>query len=200
MRRMSSRTDALELERAGRRLVSGEPNITPIFSRSWFVNTHTVPLRLSEPASLRSAWLMRRAWMPPKESPISPSSSASARAPRRRSMRHRRAPSGTSTSKTPSAAASPSSGCETEALSMSTPIRAYLDPSSARRSMNEHVPPAFWARRGCGSRAWSLPRPPGRRSRRCARRDAGRHRARGRATASPSRSRRRGMRDSSPCA
>ncbi len=57
-------------------VVSGLPNMTPIFSRSWFVKMHTVPVRLSVPASFRSAWLIRRAWRPTKLSPISPSISA----------------------------------------------------------------------------------------------------------------------------
>ena len=50
--------------------------MTPIFSRSWFVNRQIVSVRLSVPASLRSAWLMSRAWSPTWLSPISPSISA----------------------------------------------------------------------------------------------------------------------------
>ena len=50
--------------------------MTPIFSRSWFVKTSDVLDRLTAPVSLRSAWLIRRAWMPTKLSPISPSISA----------------------------------------------------------------------------------------------------------------------------
>ena len=50
--------------------------MTPIFSRSWFVNRQIVSVRLSVPASLRSAWLIRRAWRPTWLSPISPSISA----------------------------------------------------------------------------------------------------------------------------
>ena len=38
--------------------------MTPIFSRSWFVKRQIVSVRLSVPASLRSAWLMRRACSP----------------------------------------------------------------------------------------------------------------------------------------
>ena len=57
-------------------MVSGLPNITPIFSRSWLVKTSEVLDRLTAPVSLRSAWLMSRAWMPTNESPISPSISA----------------------------------------------------------------------------------------------------------------------------
>ena len=57
-------------------VVSGLPNITPIFSRSWLVKTSDVFERDTAPVSLRSAWLMSRAWMPTNESPISPSISA----------------------------------------------------------------------------------------------------------------------------
>ena len=57
-------------------VVSGLPNMTPIFSRSWLVNTSAVLERDTAPVSLRSAWLISRAWMPTKLSPISPSISA----------------------------------------------------------------------------------------------------------------------------
>ena len=57
-------------------VVSGLPNMTPIFSRSWLVKTSAVFDRVTAPVSLRSAWLMSRAWMPTNESPISPSISA----------------------------------------------------------------------------------------------------------------------------
>ena len=50
--------------------------MTPIFSRSWFVNTSDVFERHTAPVSLRRAWLISRAWMPTNESPISPSISA----------------------------------------------------------------------------------------------------------------------------
>ena len=50
--------------------------MTPIFSRSWFVKMQIVSVRLSVPASLRSAWLISRACRPTCESPISPSISA----------------------------------------------------------------------------------------------------------------------------
>ena len=50
--------------------------MTPIFSRSWFVKRQIVSVRLSVPASLRSAWLISRAWRPTWLSPISPSISA----------------------------------------------------------------------------------------------------------------------------
>src|SRR5205823_6336593 len=38
--------------------------MTPIFSRSWLMNTTAVRDRLIAPASLRSAWLISRAWSP----------------------------------------------------------------------------------------------------------------------------------------
>ena len=57
-------------------MVSGLPNITPIFSRSWLVKTSAVFERDTAPVSLRRAWLISRAWMPMNESPISPSISA----------------------------------------------------------------------------------------------------------------------------
>ena len=57
-------------------VVSGLPNMTPIFSRSWFVKMQIVSVRLSVPASLRNACDISRAWRPTCESPISPSISA----------------------------------------------------------------------------------------------------------------------------
>ena len=50
--------------------------MTPIFSRSWFVKMQIVSVRLSVPASFRSACDMSRAWRPTWVSPISPSISA----------------------------------------------------------------------------------------------------------------------------
>jgi hypothetical protein len=57
-------------------VVSGLPNITPIFIRIWLMKMTRVLERETEPVSLRSAWLIRRACRPTWESPISPSSSA----------------------------------------------------------------------------------------------------------------------------
>jgi hypothetical protein len=37
-------------------VVSGEPNITPIFSRSWLMKMQMVLVLLRLPVSLRSAW------------------------------------------------------------------------------------------------------------------------------------------------
>jgi hypothetical protein len=45
-------------------VVSGEPNITPIFSRSWLMKMAVVPELFSAPAILRSAWLISRACRP----------------------------------------------------------------------------------------------------------------------------------------
>ena len=57
-------------------MVSGLPNITPIFLRIWLVKITSVLLRLIDAVSLRSAWLISRACSPGRLSPISPSSSA----------------------------------------------------------------------------------------------------------------------------
>ena len=57
-------------------VVSGLPNMTPIFMRIWLMKiTMQCDLEI-EPVSLRSAWLIRRACRPGRLSPISPSSSA----------------------------------------------------------------------------------------------------------------------------
>ena len=45
-------------------VVSGEPNITPIFSRSWLMKMAMVSDLLRLAVSLRSAWLMSRACRP----------------------------------------------------------------------------------------------------------------------------------------
>src|SRR3990172_6968443 len=57
-------------------VVSGFPNITPIFCRSWLVNTIAVFVCLIAPDSFRSAWLISRACIPIVASPMSPSISA----------------------------------------------------------------------------------------------------------------------------
>jgi hypothetical protein len=57
-------------------VVSGLPNITPIFMRIWLMKMAQVFDFAMEPVSLRSAWLIRRACRPTWESPISPSISA----------------------------------------------------------------------------------------------------------------------------
>ena len=50
--------------------------MTPIFIRIWLMKMTRVRDLLIEAVSLRSAWLISRAWRPGSESPISPSSSA----------------------------------------------------------------------------------------------------------------------------
>ena len=57
-------------------VVSGLPNMTPIFMRIWLMKMTRVLDRLMFPVSLRSAWDMSLAWSPTCESPISPSISA----------------------------------------------------------------------------------------------------------------------------
>ena len=56
--------------------VSGEPNMTPTFSRIWLTKMQSVCVRFRLPASLRIAWDIIRAWTPTVWSPICPSSSA----------------------------------------------------------------------------------------------------------------------------
>ena len=103
--------------------VSLEPNITPTFSRIWFVNTQSVLARFRLPASLRIAWLIMRAWSPTVWSPIAPSSSAFGVSAATESI--------ATTSIAPerirrsaiSSACSPWSGWETSSSSTSTPMR-----------------------------------------------------------------------------
>jgi hypothetical protein len=45
-------------------VVSGEPNITPIFMRIWLMKITMQLVRLIDPVSLRMAWLIRRACTP----------------------------------------------------------------------------------------------------------------------------------------
>ena len=127
-------------------MVSGLPNMTPIFSRSWLVKTSAVFDRLTAPVSLRRAWLIRRAWSPTNESPISPSISARGT---------RAATESTITTSTPperisvsviSSACSPVSGWLTSSSSTLTPQVAGVPGSSAcSTSMKATMPPFFWA-------------------------------------------------------
>jgi hypothetical protein len=57
-------------------VVSGLPNMTPIFMRIWLMKMTIVLVFFTVAVSLRSAWLIKRACSPGNESPISPSSSA----------------------------------------------------------------------------------------------------------------------------
>ena len=95
--------------------------MTPIFSRSWLMNTTAVFDRAMPPVNLRSAWLISRACRPMCESPMSPSISAFGTSAATESM--------TTTSTAPertrisqiSSACSPVSGCEISSASTSTP-------------------------------------------------------------------------------
>ena len=95
--------------------------MTPIFIRIWLMKMTRVRDLLIEAVSLRSAWLISRAWRPGSESPISPSSSARGTSAATLSI--------TSTSSAPertsvsaiSSACSPVSGWEISNSSRSTP-------------------------------------------------------------------------------
>ena len=102
-------------------VVSGLPNITPIFIRIWFRKMIMVLERDTVPVSLRSAWLISRACRPTWLSPMSPSSSArGTRAATLSTTSTSMAPERTSVSAI-SSACSPASGWEISRLSMSTP-------------------------------------------------------------------------------
>ena len=58
---MSMRTEEKNLSARPPVVVSGLPNMTPIFSRSWLMKMQVVLDFESEPASLRNAWDIRRA-------------------------------------------------------------------------------------------------------------------------------------------
>src|SRR5881409_2842438 len=123
-------------------VVSGLPNMTPIFSRNWLMKITEVRERLIAPASLRSAWLMSRACSPGSESPISPSISALGTSAATEST--------TTTSTAPdrtrisviSSPCSPVSGWETSRLSMSTPsFFAYSTSRACSASTYAAAPP-----------------------------------------------------------
>src|SRR5213080_4659366 len=120
--------------------------MTPIFSRSWLMKITEVRERLMAPASLRSAWLIRRACRPGSESPMSPSISAFGTSAATEST--------TTTSTAPdrtrisviSSPCSPVSGWDTSRLSMSTPnFFAYSTSSACSASMYAAAPPWRWA-------------------------------------------------------
>jgi len=66
----------VELERVASVVVSGLPNMTPIFMRIWLMKMTSVLVRLMLEVSFLSAWLISRACRPICGSPISPSISA----------------------------------------------------------------------------------------------------------------------------
>src|ERR671922_152277 len=106
------------------------------------MNTTAVRDRLIAPASLRSAWLINRAWSPGSESPMSPSISAFGTSAATEST--------TTTSTAPertrisviSSPCSPVSGWETSRFSISTPsFLAYSTSSACSASMYAAAPP-----------------------------------------------------------
>ena len=105
-------------------VVSGEPNITPIFSRSWLMKIAVVPELLSAPVILRSAWLISRACRPTWLSPISPSISARGTRAATESITMRSSAPERISMSAISSACSPVSGWETSSASVSTP-RAF---------------------------------------------------------------------------
>ncbi len=76
MRRMSMRTDAANLSAKPPGVVSGLPNMMPIFMRIWLMKMIMVLLWLAMAVNFRRACAIMRAWRPTCCSPISPSSSA----------------------------------------------------------------------------------------------------------------------------
>ena len=102
-------------------MVSGEPNITPIFMRIWLMKITMQFDRLIEAVSLRIAWDISRAWAPTWASPISPSSSDfGVSAATLSTTTTETAPERTRVSVI-SSACSPVSGCEIRSSSMLTP-------------------------------------------------------------------------------
>ncbi len=102
-------------------VVSGLPNITPIFMRIWLMKITMQRDLEMEPVSLRRAWLISRACRPGSESPISPSSSAfGVSAATESTTSTSMAPERTSVSAI-SSACSPVSGWEISTFSRSTP-------------------------------------------------------------------------------
>ncbi len=118
--------------------------MTPIFMRIWLMKITSVLVRLMFAASLRSAWLMRRACRPICGSPISPSISAFGVSAATESITiTSTAPERTSMSAI-SSACSPVSGCEINSSSMLTPsFPAYCGSSAFSASMKAAVPPIF---------------------------------------------------------
>ena len=107
-------------------VVSGEPNITPIFSRSWLMKIAVVSNRDSDPASLRMAWDIRRACRPTWVSPISPSISARGTNAATESITTRSSAAERTSMSAISRACSPESGCDTRSSSMFTPELARV--------------------------------------------------------------------------
>ena len=127
-------------------VVSGDPNMTPIFSRNWLMKITMHSLLAIAPVSLRMACDISRAWRPTTESPISPSISAfGISAATESTTMMSTAFERTSISQI-SSACSPVSGCETSISSRLTPMRFAQEGSSAcSASMNAATPPLLCA-------------------------------------------------------
>jgi hypothetical protein len=112
-----------------------------------------VPLLWATPASLRSAWLISRAWSPTCWSPMSPSISAlGTSAATESTTTTSTAPERVSSSQI-SRACSPVSGWEISSRSTSMPTpRAYVRSKACSASMKAAVPPA----RCASAMAWSV--------------------------------------------
>ena len=95
--------------------------MTPIFIRTWLMKMTMQRERLIEPVSLRSAWLISRAWRPTWLSPISPSISARGTSAATESTTSTSTAFDRTSVSTISSACSPVSGCDTISSSMSTP-------------------------------------------------------------------------------
>ena len=146
MRRISTRIEEKNLRARPPGVVSGLPNMTPIFSRIWLVKMQTVRALEMRAVSLRIAALIRRAWAPTVESPISPSSSCLVtRAATESSTITSMALERTRASQI-CRASSPEDGWETNRSSRLTPsLRAYCGSSACSTSMKAASPPRFWA-------------------------------------------------------
>ena len=127
-------------------VVSGLPNITPIFWRIWLMKITIHFVREMDPVNLRRAWLINRACRPMWESPISPSISAlGTNAATLSTTTTSTAPERTRVSAI-SKACSPVSGWDTSNSLTFTPKRAaYTGSRACSASIKAHVPPFFWA-------------------------------------------------------
>ena len=127
-------------------VVSGLPNITPIFIRSWLIKMTVVLDLLIALVSFRRAWLIKRACNPMWESPMSPSISAFGVSAATESTTTTSMALERTNVSVISKACSPLSGWEIRRLSTSTPIfRAYSGSSACSASMKATEPPRFCA-------------------------------------------------------
>ena len=127
-------------------VVSGLPNMTPIFSRIWLMKITAVSTSAIAAVSLRSDWLMSRACRPTWESPISPSSSFLGTRAATESMTITSTALDLMSISVICIASSPLLGWLTSSISRSTPsFLAQLGSRACSASMKAAMPPAFWA-------------------------------------------------------